>query len=60
MDPEILSASDRIFCHFGPCFDLLSSNNMKNENFEKNEKPPEDIIILCICTMNDNHMMHGS
>ena len=33
-------------------------NNMKNQNFEK-MKTSEDIIILCMCTINDNHMMYG-
>ena len=41
-----------IFCSF--------TNNPKNENFEKMKKTPGDIIILHKCTMNNNHMMHGS
>ena len=28
--------------------------------FWKNEKNPEDLIILQMCTINDNHMMYGS
>ena len=32
----------------------------ENENFEKKNKTPEDIIILQICTINDSHMMYGS
>ena len=32
-------------------------NNWKNQNFEKT---PGDIIILYMCTINDNHMMYGS
>ena len=35
MVPEIWSATDRIFCHFGPFFALY---NPKNQNFEKSEK----------------------
>ena len=35
-------------------------NNPKNQNFEKMKKPPGDIIILHMCTINDNHMMYGS
>ena len=35
-------------------------NNPKNKNFEKMKKTPGDIIILHKCTINDNHMMHGS
>ena len=36
------------------------SNNLKNQNFEKMKQTPGDIIILHMCTTNDNHMMHGS
>ena len=35
-------------------------NNPKNQNFEKNRKTPGDIIILHLCTTNDDHMMYGS
>ena len=59
MVPEILSVTDRIFCHFGPFFALYPPNNPKNQNFEKMKKTPGDIIILHKCTINDNHMMHG-
>ena len=59
MVPEILSAVDRIFYHFGPFLALLPSNNLKNQNFEKMEKTPGD-IILHMCTINDNQMMYGS
>ena len=58
MKYEIWSATDRIY--FRPFFALLPPNNPKNQNFEKNEKNPRDIIILNMCTINDNHMMHGS
>ena len=43
-----------IFLHFYPL------NNPKNQNFEKIKKPPGDIITLHMCTINDNHMWHGS
>ena len=46
-----------ILDHF---FALLPPNNPKNQNFEKNEKNLRDIIILNMCTINDNHMMYGS
>ena len=39
---------------------LYHPNNSKNQNFEKMKKPPADIITLHMCTINDNHMMHGS
>ena len=35
-------------------------NNPKNQNFERMKKAAGDIIILHRCTINDNHMMHGS
>ena len=60
MVPDMWSAVDRIFCHFGPFFALLPSNNQKNQNFEKMKKPSGDIIILHMWTINDNHMMYGS
>ena len=60
MLPEIWSATDVIFCHFGLFFALLTPNNQKSQNFEKMKKTPGDIIILHLCTRNDNHMMYGS
>ena len=45
------------FCHFLP-FD--PPNNPKNQNFEKIKKMPGDIIILHLCTTNDDHMMYVS
>ena len=35
-------------------------NNPKNQKFEKLKKAPGDIIILLICTINDNQVMYGS
>ena len=61
MVPEIWSATDRIFCHFGPFFALLPPpplNNQKNQNFEKMKKKPGDIIILHMCTKNHDHMLY--
>ena len=62
MAPEIWSATDRIFCHFGPFFALLPPNNPENQNYGKMKKKqkPRDIIILQMCTINDNHRMHAS
>ena len=45
------------------CLDKNLPNNLenqKNQNFEKLKKPPGDIIILRMCTINDNHMIFGS
>ena len=60
MVPEILSATNIFFSHFGPFFPLLPPNNPKNQNFEKMKRMPGDIIILHMSTMNNNHMMYGS
>ena len=46
-----------IFGHFLP-FNL--PNNLKNHSFEKMKKAAGDIIILHLCTINDNHMIYGS
>ena len=35
-------------------------NSHKNQDFEKIKKPAGDIIILHLCTTNDDHMMYGS
>ena len=40
------------FCPFAPL------TTPKNENFEKWKKAPGDIIILHMCTINDNHMIY--
>ena len=52
--------TDKIFCHFGQFIVFLPSKNLKNQNFEKMEKLPGDIIILHRYNINDNHMMYGS
>ena len=46
-----------ILCHFLP---FHSTNNLKNQNFEKMKKAPGDNIMLPLCITNDNHMMYGS
>ena len=46
-----------ILDHFLPFY---PPKNPKNQNFEKMKQPPGDIIILHMCTINDNHMMYGS
>ena len=35
-------------------------NNPENQNFEKMKKSSGYVIILHMCTINDNHMMYGS
>ena len=55
MVPEIWSTTDIILCYSGLLFAL------EKQNFEKiKKKTPEDIIILQMCTINDNYMMYGS
>ena len=47
--------TDRVFCHFGPFFALLPPKNLGNQNFEKIKKMTGHIIILYMCTINENH-----
>ena len=60
MFPETWSVRSRIFCHFWQFFTLLPPNNPENQNFKKMKKTPEDIIILHMPTINENHKMYGS
>ena len=46
-----------ILDHFLPFLHLMDP---ENQNFEKLKKTPRDIIILHMCTINDDHMMYGS
>ena len=41
-----------VFCH--------PPNNPENQKFKILTKKPGDIIILHMCTLNNNHMMYGS
>ena len=50
---------DRIFCRLD-CFLPFYHHNLKNQNFKKLKKDSGDIIILRMCTINDNHKMYGS
>ena len=60
MAPEILTATDRNFCHFGQFFANLPHKNLKNQNFEKMKTVRGDIIILHKCTKNHDHMLYCS
>ena len=60
MVPEIGSVTDKTFCHFGPFLPFYPPNNKENQNFEKMKKTLTDIIILNMCTINDNNMMFAS
>ena len=60
MVPEIWSATDIIFCHFGHFLPFYPTNNPKNQYFEKMKKISRDIIMLHMCTINKKDMMYGS
>ena len=51
---------DRHNCHFRSFFALLSQYWPQKSKFGKNVKKPGYIIILCMCTINQDHNMYGS
>ena len=57
--PDIRSTTDWIFCHLDYSLPFYPPNT-ENQNFEKMKKLPEDVIILHICTINENLMMYCS
>ena len=50
----------RVFVILGHFLPFDPPNKPKNENFEKMKKISGDIIILYMCTINENQMMYGS
>ena len=52
--------TDRNFCHFGHFLPFSPLTSWKIKILQLKKKTPEDIIILHVCTVNDNHMMYGS
>ena len=60
MVPEIWTVMDRIFCYFRLFFFPFTQTTWKIKPLKKMKKTPRDIIILHMCTINDNHIMHGS
>ena len=56
---EIWSMTDIIFVSFWLAFCPSITNIPENQDFGKLKKNPGDIIILHMCTINDNHMMYG-
>ena len=56
----IFSATDRLFVTLDHSLPFYHPNNLENQNLEKTKKTPGDIIILHLCTINDNHIMYGS
>ena len=57
---EIRSQTDKSFCNLDQFLNFYLPNDPENQDFKKIEKTPGDIIILQMCTINDNHMMYGS
>ena len=49
-----------LFLILGYFLPFYPPNSLKNQNFEKMKKTPEDIIILHTCTKNYNQMMYTS
>ena len=49
-----------VFVILGHILPLYPTHNPENQNFEKINKTPGDIILLHMCTINDNHTMYGS
>ena len=48
------------FVILGYFLPLYLPNNPENQNFEKMKKTPEDIIILHMSTINQNHVIYDS
>ena len=59
MVPEILSATE-FFVILGHFLPFYHPDNQENQNFEKMKTNPGYNIILHMCTINDDHMMHGA
>ena len=61
MVPEISSATDIIFCHSRPFFCTFTSSPVTTWKIKILKKWKNgDIVILHMCTINDNHMMYSS
>ena len=60
---QIMYSSWEIVCDrrtFGKSEDRGGGAHPKNQNLKKMKKATGDIIILHMCTINDNHMVYGS
>ena len=55
--PDIQSKIDRIVCHFSPFFTFNSLMILKINFLEKWKNMLGDIILLQICTINEDHMV---
>ena len=59
--PEIWSETAIIFWHFGPFFLFYANDWPPKLKFGKNvKKVSGDIILLHMCTINEDHMMYSS
>ena len=59
MAPKIWSET-KYFVIWGHFLLPYPRNDLKNQNFETMKKMPGDIILLHICTINEDHMIYGS
>ena len=57
---KIWNVTDIIFCHLRPFFALLPHCWPRKFKFGKMYKTTGEIILLQICTINQDHIMHGS
>ena len=60
MVSEICSATDRIFCLFGPLFVLLLPLTTQKIKIMKERTKHLEILPFYTCTINENHLMYGS
>ena len=59
-DSHMMYGSWDMKCNRQNFLSFYPSMDPENQNFGKMKKTPEDIIILQMCTTNENHMMYGS
>ena len=58
--PEIQSETENFLSFWAILWLFTPLNSLKNQNFKKMKKAAGDIIILHMCTKNDDQMMYGS
>ena len=56
---DIWSATDILFCHFGPFLVFYPTIDSENYNLEKMYQMHGDIILLHMCTISEDHMMYS-
>ena len=60
MVPETWNTTENFLSFWTICCPFIPLNNPQHQYFENMKQTPGDIIILHMCTINDNHMMYGS